>query len=217
MLIARRIAPGRVEVIKMTPEETSRNRAYKFRKRMIRNETTWAGFWLFTFPAEAMDGRDRREMHRTAMDSWRKFRARMWEAGTPFKFCLVVEWTKAGRPHFHVLIDRWIDKQDAEAAWVAVGGGQFLKARKIRGGHAGYKQAINYICKYLTKAVERVPGCRRWAYTHRLLEVVKKKVSEWCRITHRDLLTLNLDNDVLIENKRGAWDLWPRGYVERPI
>lgn len=216
MLIARRSPEGHVEVVRLDPETCARNRAYKFRKRLLKQGIGWCGFWLFTFPAEAMDGLTKQEMHRRAMDAWKGLRARMWALGSRFRYVLVVEWTKAGRPHFHVLLDRYIPKAVVEKEWVAVGGGSFLKARAVREGSArGRKQAINYMVKYITKGKDRVAGCRRWAYTRGLLDKVEAKAQEWFKVLKHEVLALNLENDLVVDNGRGTWDWWPQGMVER--
>lgn len=218
VMIARRSGPGQLEVVQVDPEETARIRARRFRKRLLRNGTEWRGFWLFTFPKETMEGLEKQEMHRVGMACWRKLRARLWESGHRFKYVLVVEWTKAGRPHFHVLMDRYIPKAIVAGHWESLGGGVFLRAREIKNqGKKTVKQAINYICKYLTKCVERVKGCRRWAYTQKMLDKIEKTVSEWVVITKSDLLALNLENEIIIDNGRGMYDYWPESWVERSI
>lgn len=182
---------------------------------MIRNGQEWVGFWLFTFEEKDMAGLSLRDRHRVAMNAWRLLRARMWEAGTPFRFALAVEWTEKMVPHFHVLLDRYIDKSEMVKHWVAVGGGYVMRARKVWGGAAGRKRAINYICKYITKFKVHVLGCRRWAYSRGLLEPIIKQISEWVRVTWSDVLTLNLDHDLHVDNGDGMWAYFPAGWVER--
>lgn len=226
MRIARRISPTSVEVVRLDPEVLARQRATRFRKRLLKADVPWVGFWLFTFGPEAMEGKTKPERHQYAMDTWKRYRARMWEAGLPFRFALVVEWTRRGWPHLHVLLDRYVPKQDkvnhqgetergAEYHWRASGGGLFLKAKAIQGGKRGLKQAINYCCKYATKCVDRVKGCRRWSTTWRLLEVVRRTCSEWVRVTWTDVCILNLENDIHIDNGDGIWAYLPAGWVER--
>lgn len=214
MKICRRIG-GAVEVVHLTPEGTRIRRGDRFRKRLMKSGTDWAGFWLFTFPESSMLGLSMREKHQFCMNAWRLLRARMWEAGKPFRFVLTVEWTKKMVPHLHVLIDRLVSKRTMVKHWVAVGGGSFMRAARVRGGHIGKKQAINYICKYLTKFEIHVSGARRWAYSKNLLDKVVKTVSDWCRVTSSDILTLNLEYELHVDNGDGVWAYFPLGWVER--
>lgn len=214
MRIARRAGKA-VEVVRLTAEGTRIARGHRFRKRLIKAERPWVGFWLFTFSDKAVHGLGMQERHRMAMDAWRLLRARMWEAGHRFKFCLALEWTENLVPHMHILIDRLIPKAVMSKHWQAVGGGSFMRASLVKGGHSGRKQAINYICKYLTKFKVHVPGCRRWAISNGILEPIVKGIVEWFRVTTSDVLALNLDNDLHVDNGDGMWAYFPVGWVER--
>lgn len=214
MHIARRVGKA-VEVVRLSPHACRVQRGFAFRKRLIRSDVEWSGFWLFTFAEDEMEGLDLNARHRKAMNAWRLFRARMWEKGLPFRFALTVEWTEKDVPHFHVLIDRYLPKRKANKAWIGVGGGKFMRAAKVRGGASGQKQAINYICKYITKFRKHVSGCRRWAYSQKMLAIVKRKVSEWVRVTVSDILTMNLENELHVDNGNGVWLYFETGWVER--
>jgi hypothetical protein len=66
--------------------------------------------------------------------------------GTAPQYIRVLEFQKNGNPHFHVLIDRYIDIAWIKNAWVAVGGGYMIDIRLVDIHRVG-----PYVSKYLTK------------------------------------------------------------------
>jgi hypothetical protein len=124
--------------------------------------------------------------YRYIMQVWKKFRARCWKGKVyktetrtrlrqfRFKYLLVVEWTKAGIPHLHVLLDRYLPKGFVQKAWVESGGGPVLKFSYL-GKEENAKRALLYTMKYICKALDdSCRGCRRWAYTRGLLPQLEK-------------------------------------------
>lgn len=117
-------------------------------------------------------------LHRYIMGVWRKFRARCWAGlvdkkgrhrNFPFKYMLVVEWTKKGLPHLHVLVDRFIPRSFATRAWVECGGGRVNKFSYL-GNHAHSQRAVLYTLKYITKSMDiSLRGCRRWSVSNGIL------------------------------------------------
>lgn len=127
-------------------------------------------------------------LHRYIMKVWKNFRARCWRGKTylnkktgfsrhrefKFKYLLVVEWTKKGFPHLHVLIDRFLPKGFTQNSWVSCGGGEVMRFSWL-GNDAHYKRAVLYMMKYVHKDINKeCRGCRRWAYTNGILPKIEK-------------------------------------------
>jgi hypothetical protein len=65
--------------------------------------------------------------------------------GSP-QYIRVLEFQKNGNPHFHILIDRYIEIAWIRKAWVAAGGGHQVDLRQVDVHHVS-----RYLSKYLTK------------------------------------------------------------------
>jgi hypothetical protein len=66
--------------------------------------------------------------------------------GEPPNYICVLEFTQAGVPHLHILIDRYIPQAWISNVWASLGGGRvcFIKQVKV-------KHVARYLSKYLTK------------------------------------------------------------------
>lgn len=80
-------------------------------------------------------------------EAFRKFRVYLRRRlGVTPQFMRVLEWQKNGNPHFHILIDHYVDKRWASHAWQAVGGGWAVDIRQV-----AIRRVAAYVSKYLSK------------------------------------------------------------------
>ena len=61
------------------------------------------------------------------------------------KYIAVLEFHENGRPHLHILIDRFIEQAWLSAAWEAIGGGRMVDIRFV-----DLHRVSRYLAKYLT-------------------------------------------------------------------
>ena len=66
------------------------------------------------------------------------------------QFIRVLEFHKNGKPHLHILIDRYVDIDWLKAAWIAVGGGQERRCQ-INIKFVDVHRVARYVSKYLSK------------------------------------------------------------------
>jgi hypothetical protein len=90
------------------------------------------------------------------------------------QFIRVLEFQKNGNPHFHILIDRYIDLEWIRKAWVAVGGGFMVDIRFV-----DVHRVSHYLSKYLTTdlLMSAPSRCRR-VTTSRGIKLFEKTPSE---------------------------------------
>jgi len=89
---------------------------------------------------------------------WRRFRRLFGEKAAGY--AKIVELTKAGTPHLHIVANvPYISQRALSHAWRALTGSFIVDIRKVRraSGLAGYLTA------YLTKALDVPPGMRKWS------------------------------------------------------
>ncbi len=92
---------------------------------------------------------------------WAKFRTYLKrEYGKVVVYIAVLEFTKAGVPHLHVLVDRYIPQAWISRAWDALGGGRIVYIERVYDMH----RMAHYLAKYLTKDVilSAPKNVRRW-------------------------------------------------------
>ncbi len=82
-------------------------------------------------------------------DAWDKFLKRLRRKYPSLCFARMVELTKAGRPHFHVLVDRYIPQDYVSKAFEDCGGGKIAWCNLVDAGRATW-----YITKYVTKSFD---------------------------------------------------------------
>jgi hypothetical protein len=130
------------------------------------------------------------------------------EYGVAPEFIRVLEFQKNGNPHFHILIDRYIDLEWIRKTWVAVGGGFMVDIRLVN-----VHRVSRYLSKYLTKELlmSAPLRCRR-VTTSRGIKLFEKTPTEikWeflrvsiyrLRDVHAaDVITEKLDEDQLLES-----------------
>jgi hypothetical protein len=95
--------------------------------------------------------------------------------GVAPQYIRVLEFQKNGNPHFHILIDRYIDLEWVRKAWVAVGGGFMVDIRLV-----DVHRVSRYLSKYLTKELlmSAPLRCRR-VTTSRGIKLFEKTASEF--------------------------------------
>jgi len=85
------------------------------------------------------------------MTAWNRWRAFMAKKKITFDFFLVKEFTKKGKRHLHVLINRYIPSRVVMYAWrLATDGNSYVTKIARR----EIKNAAGYMTKYMTKTME---------------------------------------------------------------
>ena len=96
------------------------------------------------------------------------------EYGVAPDFIRVLEFQENGNPHFHILIDRYIDLEWIRKAWVAVGGGFMVDIRLV-----DVHRVSRYLSKYLTKELlMSAPLRSRRVTTSRGIKLFEKPPSD---------------------------------------
>ncbi len=97
------------------------------------------------------------------------------EYGVAPQFIRVLEFQKNGNPHFHILIDRYIDLEWIRKAWVTLGGGFMVDIRLV-----DVHRVSRYLSKYLTKELlmSAPLRCRR-VTTSRGIKLFEKTPTEF--------------------------------------
>jgi len=89
---------------------------------------------------------------------WRRLRRR-WGARA-IGYAKVVELTKAGTPHLHILVEcPFISQRELSAAWERLTGSYIVDIRRVRSS----KGISGYLSSYLTKALQVPEGMRKWS------------------------------------------------------
>jgi hypothetical protein len=130
------------------------------------------------------------------------------EFGAAPQYIRVLEFQKNGNPHFHILIDRFIDIEWIRRAWVAVGGGFMVDIRLV-----DVHRVSRYLSKYLTKELlMSAPLRSRRVTTSRGIKLLEKtsaettwmlvKIPIWvlARSCARAVITWSLDADQVLES-----------------
>jgi len=65
--------------------------------------------------------------------------------GSAPKYIAILEFHRNGRPHLHILIDRFIEQAWLSTAWDAIGGGRIVDVRFV-----DLHRVSRYLAKYLT-------------------------------------------------------------------
>jgi hypothetical protein len=130
------------------------------------------------------------------------------EHGVAPQYIRVLEFQKNGNPHFHILIDRYIDLEWIRRAWVAVGGGFQVDIRFV-----DVRRVSRYLSKYLTtdllmsaplrcrrvtssrgiKLLEKTPSETTWT-------LVKVTISRLLDVYGRSVSAVWLDDDQMLES-----------------
>jgi hypothetical protein len=107
--------------------------------------------------------------------TWAKLRVYLKrEFGAVPVYIRVLEFQKNGNPHFHILVDRYIDWRWLQSAWQSVGGGLFVNAKFV-----DVHRVARYVSKYLTKELlMSAPLRSRRVTTSRGIHLQEKQPSE---------------------------------------
>jgi len=124
------------------------------------------------------------------------------------QYIRVLEFQKNGNPHFHILIDQFIEIEWIRKAWVAVGGGFMVDIRLV-----DVHRVSRYLSKYLTKELLlSAPSRTRRVTTSRGIKLlaktpqktfwtlVKVPISRLVEVYARDVVTSSVDEDQLLES-----------------
>jgi hypothetical protein len=104
------------------------------------------------------------EAARAMSRAWRLARARIEReyGGKKGEYLTVVEATKLGWPHFHVLTTRpWIDQKWLSALWDELTGAPVVDIKRVTNS----RMAASYVAKYLGKAPHRFLHMKRYYFT----------------------------------------------------
>ena len=151
---------------------------------------------------------------RAMTKAWRAAR-RAIEAhykGRKGEYLTVVEATKLGWPHLHVLTTRpWIDQRWLSNLWKTLTGAHIVDVRRV----SNQGQAASYVSKYLGKTPHRFLHCKRYYFTRGYLPRSEKEATpfDWTKATHETLngaievmmIALRESGNTLIEAHEGFY------------
>lgn len=101
---------------------------------------------------------------RAMTKAWRAARRAIeaYYGGDKAEYLTVVESTKRGWPHLHVLTTRrWIDQRYLSALWDRLTGAPIVHIERVR----DQNRAAGYVAKYLGKAPHKYLNCKRYYMT----------------------------------------------------
>lgn len=89
---------------------------------------------------------------------WRRLRRRWGPRAVGY--AKIVELTKAGVPHLHILVEcPFIAQRELSAMWSELTGSFIVDIRRVR----SRRGISGYLSNYLTKALDVPPGMRKWS------------------------------------------------------
>lgn len=148
--------------------------------------------WTFTFTDKCFYGLELEDRCKLASAIWKRFldltRQNKSLIGSQrnFQYIKVLELQKNGSPHYHLLVDRFVNihtlipiwkKAIEEKTGINIYGGSIMMDGKIRKGDAG-----KYVTKYLVKTLSELPTntrMRRWSKSNKVSIFWKKNSSGW--------------------------------------
>lgn len=117
-------------------------------KKRIREQASKFGlcyFWTLTLAPREFDDPQERVRHlRRIFNKFREYLKR--EYGVALTYICVLEFTKRGVPHLHVLFDRRIEHEWVSTTWDRLGGGRVVWVKRVK-----VQNVTRYLSKYLTK------------------------------------------------------------------
>jgi hypothetical protein len=131
-------------------------------------------FWTLTLPVGlAPDPKTAVRRIRKSFNKLRQYLRR--EFGEAPRYICVLEFTKAGVPHLHVLFDRYIDHSWMSQSWADLGAGFVVWVKRVTA-----VKVARYLSKYLTKDLfESAPKGTRRITTSRDIHLFEKFASEF--------------------------------------
>jgi hypothetical protein len=127
------------------------------------------------------------EAARAMTKAWRAARRAIEKhyGKTKGEYLTVVEATKRGWPHLHVLTTRrWIDQPWLAALWQKLTGAHIVDIRRVTND----RMAASYVAKYLGKAPHQFMRCKRYYFTRGYLPKIEKPTSslDWSEANHQE-------------------------------
>lgn len=128
-----------------------------------------------TFPDSSPDPLEHPDFYSHA---WEIFLKRIRRRIKKFRYFRMIELTKAGIPHFHILLDCYIPHWWISEIFPDCGGGEVNWIKQVPAGHA-----LGYVTKYVTKSTGEnddyqkffyQSGMRCFSYSHKLFEFVPR-------------------------------------------
>src|SRR5439155_15380978 len=119
-----------------------RAKRYRYGIRSVAEQLKLQRFITLTLDPEKIEG-DPVDHLRETFNKLRTYLRRKF--GSAPKYIAVLEFHENGRPHLHVLIDRFIEQAWLSAAWEAIGGGRIVDIRFV-----DLHRVSHYLSKYLT-------------------------------------------------------------------
>jgi hypothetical protein len=117
----------------------------KFRIRQQAENLDLRFFLTLTLdPSKVKNERDQVKYVRLVFNRFREYLRRKY--GQPPKFICILEFTKRGTPHLHILLDRYIPHEWISRTWDKLGGGRIVFIKKVT-----IRNVSRYLSKYLTK------------------------------------------------------------------
>lgn len=150
---------------------TNRNRTgtlHKAKTKILRivNSNTWTMMWTLTYADDVTIEESKKDVC--------KFVKQLRQShSTEFKYLYVVELTKRGRPHFHMLVDIIADLSDIhsyEQYMASIWGHGFIDVQQITNS----KGAGHYISKYFTKEPIDT-SCKLYGYSRNCNKPIEVK------------------------------------------
>jgi hypothetical protein len=210
--IAHRRTDGMIGVRVLTKQGQQIFRANRFRQRAAATaaDVRWRSMLTLTFDPKKIPNSvgSPKEVHKYAMSVWKRFRARMWKGEIDssgnhrlyrFRYLAVVEWDSGtNRPHFHILIDRFLPASLVRRHWSESGGGVQVHFSYIP-NHTRSRRAVQYVLKYITKSLtSAISGCRRWMVSNGILPPIKKSAEgEYIPVTWSEVREMNRHEAIL--------------------
>ena len=119
-----------------------RARRYRHGIRAVAEQLKLQRFLTLTLDPDKIEGDPVAHLRHT-FNKLRTYLRRKF--GSAPKYIAVLEFHDNGKPHLHVLIDRFIEQAWLSAAWEAIGGGRIVDIRFV-----DLNRVSHYLAKYLT-------------------------------------------------------------------
>jgi hypothetical protein len=117
----------------------------RYRIRTVAEELDLHIFLTLTFdPSKLKNGENAVRHIRIVFNKFREYLRRKY--GVPPYYICVLEFTKRGNPHLHILLDRFIPQAWISKTWNRLGGAKIVDIRQVT-----VRNVARYLSKYLTK------------------------------------------------------------------
>jgi len=133
-------------------------KARKLRRRLERTAPTRLITLTLRADPRATPEAMLRKANRAWSILWRRYRRQFGDRA--LGYAKIVELTKAGTPHLHIIANvPYVHHAALSAAWRELTGSYIVDIRKVR----QRKGIAGYLSSYLTKALDVPPGMRKWS------------------------------------------------------